>query len=101
MTVGIAVSNQLLYCIRKFAQGKQFQDEFSITGYTTLKISSDKLRDVSVKYYANKYLYGEPRYDFAMVRFLDNNRTIKTAPAQVIGFVKYNLTKSISLLVRP
>ena len=95
MTVGITVSNQLLYCVRKFAHGKQFHDEFSITGYTTLKISSDKLGDVSVKYYANKYMYGKPRYDFAMVRFLDNDRTIKMAPAKVIGFIKYNLTKSI------
>jgi len=95
MTVGIAVSDQLLYCVRKFAHGKQFHDEFSITGYTTLKISSDKLGDVSVKYYANEYMYGEPRYDFAMVRFLDNDRTIKMAPAKVIGFIKYNLTKSI------
>ncbi len=56
MTVGIAVSNQLLYCVRKFAHGKQFHDEFSITGYTTLKIYSDKLGDVSVKYYANEYM---------------------------------------------
>ncbi len=70
-------------------------DEFSITGYTTLKIYSDKLGDVSVKYYTNKYMYGKPRYDFAMVRFLDNDRTIKTAPAKVIGFIKYNLPKSI------
>ena len=51
MTVGI-VSDQLLYCVRKFAHGKRFHNEFSITGYTTLKIDSDKLGDVSVKYYA-------------------------------------------------
>ncbi len=50
---------------------------------------------MSVKYYTNEYMYGEPRYDFAMVRFLDNDRTIKTAPAKVIGFIKYNLTKSV------
>ena len=29
MTVGIAVSDQLFYCVRKFAHGKQFHDEFS------------------------------------------------------------------------
>ena len=95
MTVGIAVSEQLLYCIRKYAHGKRFFDQFSITGYTNLKIYFDEYGDESVKFYANEYMYGEPRYDFAMVRFLDHDRTIKTAPAKVIGFVKYNLTKSI------
>ena len=95
MTVGIAVLEQLLYCICKYAHGKHYHDEFSITGYTNLKIYSDQHEDVSVKYYANEYMYGEPRYDFTMVRFLDHDKTIKTAPAKVIGFVKYNLTKSI------
>ena len=45
-------------------------------------------------------MYGKPRYDFAMVRFLDNDRTIKTAPAKVIGFIKYKVYTNTLFLRR-
>jgi hypothetical protein len=63
-----------------------FTDEFKVTGYTTFKVY-DNASDNSVKYYANKYMCGQKRYDYAMIEFVSDNGTIATCPAMILRFV--------------
>ena len=93
--LGISVSEQLYYCIRKFAHHHGFRNEFSVTGYTTLKMYNDGQSQDSVKYYATEYMNGEQRYDYAMVKFVAEDDSIKTAPAKILGFVRYDITQDI------
>ncbi len=38
---------------------------------------------------------GHNRYDYAMIEFVSNDRTIATCPAIILGFVQYNITLGI------
>jgi hypothetical protein len=40
-----------------------------------------------VKYYANEYMNGQKRYDYAMIEFVSDERTIATCSAIILGFV--------------
>ena len=71
-----------------------FTDEFKVTGYTTFKVY-DNASDNSVKYYANEYMNGQKRYDYAMIEFVSDDGTIATCPAMILGFVRYNITLGI------
>ena len=92
--LSITISDQLSYCIRKFAFNNGYQDAFTVTGFTTLKTYKENC-ETSVKYYANEFMLGQPRYDFAMVKFVSEDNSIETCPAKVIGFIKYNVTRGI------
>jgi hypothetical protein len=48
-----------------------------------------------VKYYANEYMNGQKRYDYAMIEFLSDDGTVATCPAIILGFVLYNITLGI------
>jgi hypothetical protein len=48
-----------------------------------------------VKYYANEYMNGQKRYDYAMIEFVSDDGTIVTCPAMILGFVWYNITLGI------
>jgi hypothetical protein len=49
-----------------------------------------------VKYYANEYMNGQKRYDYAMIEFLSDDGTVATPPAIILGFVWYsNITLGI------
>jgi hypothetical protein len=54
-----------------------------------------KSLDTSVKYYANEYMNGQKRYDYAMIGFVSDEGTIATCPAMIPGFVQYNITLGI------
>ncbi len=71
-----------------------FTDEFKVTGYTTFKVN-DNASDNSVKYFANEYMNGQKRYDYAMIRFVSDDGTVATCPAMILGFVQYNITLGI------
>ncbi len=73
-----------------------FTDDFKVTGYTTFKVH-DNASDNSVKYYANEYMYGQKRYDYAMIEFVSNDGTIATCPAMILGFIQYNITLGIPI----
>jgi hypothetical protein len=60
-----------------------------VTGYITFKVY-DSASDNSVKYYANEYMNGQKRYDYAMIEFVSDDDTIDTCPAMILGFVQYN-----------
>jgi hypothetical protein len=45
-----------------------------------------------VKYYANEYMNGQKRYDYAMIEFVSDDVTAVTCPAIILGFVQYNIT---------
>ncbi len=62
--------------------------------YTTFKVY-DNASDYSVKYYANEYMNGQKRYDYAMIEFVSDDGTIATCPAMILGFVQYNITLGI------
>ena len=55
----------------------------------------DNASDNSVKYYANEYMNGQKRYDYAMIEFVSDDGTIATCPAMILGFVRYNITLGI------
>ncbi len=71
-----------------------FTDEFKVTGYTTFEVY-DNASDNSVKYYANEYMDGQKRYDYAMIEFVSDDGNIATCPARILGFVQYNITLGI------
>ncbi len=48
-----------------------------------------------VKYYANEYMNGQKRFDYAMIAFVSDDGTIATYPAMILGFVGYNITLGI------
>jgi hypothetical protein len=48
-----------------------------------------------VKYYANEYMNGHKRYDYAIIEFVSDDGTIATCPAMILGFVQYNITVGI------
>jgi hypothetical protein len=48
-----------------------------------------------VKYYANEYMNGQMRYNYAMIEFASDDGTIATCPAIILGFVQYNITMGI------
>jgi hypothetical protein len=48
-----------------------------------------------VKYYANEYMNGQKRYDYAMIEFVSDDGTIASCPAMILGFVQYNITLGI------
>jgi hypothetical protein len=91
----MGVSEILTYCLRKFAHRHGFRKEFMVTGYTTLKMYSDENSEESVRYYANEYMHGESRYDYAMVKFLADDNSINTAPAKIMGFLRYDITPGV------
>jgi hypothetical protein len=63
-----------------------FTEEFKVTGYTTFKVY-DNASDNSVKYYANEYMNGQTRYDYAMIDFVSDDGTIAAWPVMILGFV--------------
>jgi hypothetical protein len=81
---------QLKVSIRRYSYVNGFADEFKVTGYTTFKIY-DNASDNSVQYYANEYMNGQKRYDYALIEFVSDDGTIATCPAMILGFVQYNI----------
>jgi hypothetical protein len=78
------VSNLFILAIRRYSHVKGFTDEFKVTGYTTFKVY-DNASDNSVKYYANEYMNGQKRYDYAMIEFVSDDGTIATCAAMILG----------------
>jgi hypothetical protein len=73
----------------------EYTGEFKVTGYTKFKVY-DNASDNSVKYYANEYMNGQKRYDYAMIEFVSDDGTVAACPAMILGFVRYNITLCIS-----
>ncbi len=84
----------LVFAIRGYSHVNGFTDEFKVTGYTTFKVYVNS-SDNSVKYYANEYMNGQKRYDYAMIEFVSDDGTIATCPEMILGFVQYNITLGI------
>ena len=92
--IRFGVSDLLKFCLQSFSSRNGYKDDFTVTGYTCLKIKENG-SDQPVIYYACEYLRGEHRYDFAMVQFQDDDNTVRTCPAKIIGFIKYDETPGI------
>jgi hypothetical protein len=90
----LKVSDQFIFAIWRYSHVNRFTDELKVTGYTTFKVY-DNASDNSVKYYANHYMNGQKRYDYAMIEFVSDVSTIATCPAMILGFVQYNITLGI------
>ncbi len=58
------VSDRFIFAIRRYDHVNGFTDEFKVTGYLTFKVY-DNASDNSVKCYANNYMNGQKRYDYA------------------------------------
>jgi hypothetical protein len=72
----LKVSNIFIFAGRRYSNVNEFTDEFKVTGYTTFKVY-DNPSDNSVKYYANEYMNGQKRYDYAMIEFVSDDGTIQ------------------------
>ncbi len=90
----LKVSDLFIFAIRRYSHVNGFTDEFKVTGYTTFKVY-DNASDNSVKYYANEYMNGQKRYDYAIIEFVPDDGTIATCHAMILGFVQYNITSGI------
>ncbi len=73
----LKVSNLCIFAIQRYSHVNGFTDEFKVTGYTTFK-AYDNASDNSVKYYANEYMNGQKRYDYAMIEFLSDDSIVAT-----------------------
>jgi len=49
----------------------------------------------TIKYYATEYMNGEKRYDYAMKNFVSDKGMTASCSAKNLGFVRYNIKKSI------
>jgi hypothetical protein len=83
-----------IFAIRSYSHVHGFSEEFKVSGYTTFKVY-DNASNNSVKYYANEYMNGQRRYDYAMIEFVLDDGTIATCPAMILVFVQYNITLGI------
>jgi hypothetical protein len=90
----LMVLDLFIFAIRRYSHVHGFTEEFKVTGYTTFKVY-DNASENSVKYYANKYMNGEKRYDYAIIEFVSDDGSIARCPAMILGFVQYNITLSI------
>jgi hypothetical protein len=88
----LKVFDLFIFAIWRYSHVNGFTDEFKVTGYTTFKVY-DNASDNSVKYYANEYMNGQTRYDYAMIEFVSDDGTIATCPAMILGFVRYNICR--------
>ncbi len=86
----LKVSNLFIFAIRRYSHVKGFTDIFKVTGYTTFKVYENASKN-AVKYYANQYMNSQKRYDYAMIEFVSDDRTIATCPAMILGFVQYSI----------
>jgi hypothetical protein len=93
----LKVSNLFIFAIQIYSHVNGFTDEFKVTRYTTVKVY-DNVSDNSVKYYANEYMNGQKRYDYAMIEFVSDDGIVATCPAMILGFVQYNITLGIPTL---
>ena len=82
----LKVSDLFIFAIQRYSHVNEFTDEFQVTGYTTFKVY-DNTSDNSVKYYANEYMSGQKRYDYAMIGFVSDDGTIAICPAKILGCV--------------
>jgi hypothetical protein len=82
----LKVFDLFIFAIRRYSHVNRFTDEIKVTGYTTFKVY-DNASDNSVKYYANEYMTGQKRYNYAMIEFVSDDGTVATCPAMILGFV--------------
>ncbi len=82
----LKVSDLFIFAIWRYSHVNGFTDEFKVTGYTQFKVY-DNASDNSVKYYANEYMNGQKRYDYAMIEFVSNDGTVATFLAMILGFI--------------
>ncbi len=61
-----------IFAIRRYSHVHGFTAEFKVTGYTTLRVNVNASNN-SVKYYANEYMNGQKRYDYAMIKFVSDD----------------------------
>jgi hypothetical protein len=92
--IRLKVFDLFIFAIKGYSHGHRFTEEFKITGYTKCKVY-DNASDNSVKYYANQYMNGQKRYDYAMNEFVSDDGTIATCPAMNLGFIQYNITLGV------
>jgi hypothetical protein len=92
--MGFSVSDRFKFCIQSLAELDGFKEKFQVTGYTTCK-AYEKNCMQPVIYFATKYVSGSKRYDYAMVQFENDDGSITTCPAKIIGFACYNKTPGI------
>ncbi len=90
----LKVSDLFIFAIRRNSHVNGFTNEFKVTRYTTFKVY-DNESDNSVKHYANDYMNGQKRYNYAMIKFVSDDGTIATCPAIILGFVQYNIPLGI------
>jgi hypothetical protein len=92
----LKVSDLFIFAIRRYSHVNGFTDEFKVIGYTTFKVY-DNASDNSVNHYANEYMNGQKRYDYALIEFVSDDGTIATCAAMILGFVQYNITLGIPI----
>ena len=67
--------NLFIFAIRRYSHVNGFTGKFKVTGYKTFKVYNNAFNNL-VKYYANEYMNGQKRYDYAMIEFVSDGGTL-------------------------
>ena len=87
--MGIRVSDRMRLAIRQFAFDNGYRGQFSITGYTSIKLQTNHAESARL-FHASEYCHGEPWYDYGMVKYVDDDDMEHQSPAQILGFFRYD-----------
>ncbi len=87
----IGVADLMTVAIATFCNDHNWREMFQVTGYTSHKMKLEG-HDAPVIFHANEFTHGAKWYDWAMVKFYQQNRLEEesTCPCQVLGFFKYS-----------
>ena len=94
--IKLDVNIKLKLAIKKFALDQKWTGAFQLAGYTSYqtKFGNDTSNTI---FHANEFVHGGEWYDWCMVQFIEESTTDSDtissadtmAPAQILGFVKY------------
>ncbi len=88
------VSDLLTFALRQHSHSNGYLDSYKVTGYTSLTMNC-KNTAKRVIYYASELKNGQKQYNFALVDFVDNDGAMKSCPALMLGFIRYDITLGI------
>ena len=90
--IGIRANNKMAFAIREFAKDNGYRGQFSVSGYTSIKLETTHA-DGSRLFHASEFCHGDAWYDYAMIKFVDDNDCLQQSPAQLVGFFRYDMPR--------
>ena len=94
--IKLDVNSKLKLAIKHIAMDQKWTEVFQLVGYTSYQIRFDNDTSNTI-FHANEFVHGGTWYDWCMLQFSEEcatdsgtiSRDDTIAPAQILGFVKY------------